>query len=504
MADTLQVFVSSTFNDLRREREYVKMTLLELGWEPRLFPEHSVPGESVTGFMQQLRDCDILVYIATEQSEWVERELEIADSMGLPILELAPLRGLDKTASEVAVRRRGRASTYQATYDSLAELAEAVRLGISSIVKRRFDAFSSIRPLGDDTYYTARAYVEQAYDRLAIVQTTSTLILGPRRDRLSEEAQYLNELYRRMERIISGVDERLVFVHQFDLSHTLKELTQAPDLYPEAESAIAWLERHIEELNANDRIQIAGMQDRQTPQILQDTTMALALEHADQVLWLENREVGQASRRIWDRITNQHVRGVGLIGFLPGARDAHTAASGTKEVVLLGPSLEVIGREEKISAHVGRGMRHLAISVFVFDPDGRLLIQQRAKSKYHFALRWANTCCSHPPSFDEALEYAQSRLQYEMGIGVELRQVGSFDYREEDPASRLIEDEHDLVFVGVTDQPTADPNPHEVAEYRWMPVEELRRDMSQRPSSYVPWLDAGLKVATAGAKLPAS
>ncbi len=474
----------------------MEITLEEMGWEPRLFPEHSVPGELVTGFMQQLRECDVLIYIATSESEWVERELEIAESMGIPILELAPLRDLED--SDVATRRRAKASTYQATYDSLVELGGAVRSGIASIIKRRFDALSSVRPLGDETYHAARSYVEQAYDRLAIVQTTSTMVLGPRRDRLSEESQYLKEVQRRIDGVLSDTDKRLTIFHQFDLSQTLSQLTLAPDLYPEADSALSWLEGRIQDIAGCDAIQIAGMRDRQTPQILQDSTMAVALEQADQVLWLENREVGLAARRIWDRILNQHSRGVGLTGFLPGARDAHLEASGNKEVLLLGENLEAIGRAEKRSAHDGRGQRHLAFSVFIFDEHGHLLLQQRADRKYHFRLKWANTCCSHPPSFEDAEKSAAHRLEYEMGITADIRQVGSFDYREIDPDSKLVEDEHDLVYVGQVQGVVPTPNPYEVSDYRWMTIEELNRELLNRPGSYVPWLERGLKVAIAG------
>jgi isopentenyl-diphosphate delta-isomerase len=39
---------------------------------------------------------------------------------------------------------------------------------------------------------------------------------------------------------------------------------------------------------------------------------------------------------------------------------------------------------------------HVLCSVFLFDSDGRLLLQQRAKGKVTFPLVWTNTCCSHP------------------------------------------------------------------------------------------------------------
>lgn len=43
-----------------------------------------------------------------------------------------------------------------------------------------------------------------------------------------------------------------------------------------------------------------------------------------------------------------------------------------------------------------RGTTHRAFSVFLFDEKGRMLLQQRAKSKITFPSVWTNTCCSHP------------------------------------------------------------------------------------------------------------
>ena len=42
------------------------------------------------------------------------------------------------------------------------------------------------------------------------------------------------------------------------------------------------------------------------------------------------------------------------------------------------------------------GLLHRAFSVFLFDADNRLLLQQRAASKITFPRLWTNTCCSHP------------------------------------------------------------------------------------------------------------
>ncbi len=53
----------------------------------------------------------------------------------------------------------------------------------------------------------------------------------------------------------------------------------------------------------------------------------------------------------------------------------------------------------KKEAHLVKGkgpILHRAFSVFLFDEQGRMLLQRRAASKITFPLYWTNTCCSHP------------------------------------------------------------------------------------------------------------
>lgn len=46
--------------------------------------------------------------------------------------------------------------------------------------------------------------------------------------------------------------------------------------------------------------------------------------------------------------------------------------------------------------NIDRGLLHRAFSVFLFDSQNRLLLQQRATEKITFPDMWTNTCCSHP------------------------------------------------------------------------------------------------------------
>ena len=65
------------------------------------------------------------------------------------------------------------------------------------------------------------------------------------------------------------------------------------------------------------------------------------------------------------------------------------------EVQLVNPKDEPIGSMEKLEAHQ-KGLLHRAISVFVFNSEGEMLLQRRALKKYHSPGLWTNTCCSHP------------------------------------------------------------------------------------------------------------
>ena len=64
---------------------------------------------------------------------------------------------------------------------------------------------------------------------------------------------------------------------------------------------------------------------------------------------------------------------------------------------------------EKLDVH-RRGLRHMAVSVFVMRVD-HVLLQKRAAEKYHTPGLWANTCCSHPRWGEAPLDCGNRRLR---------------------------------------------------------------------------------------------
>ncbi|MDW5376769.1 isopentenyl-diphosphate Delta-isomerase [Halomonas sp. HP20-15] len=142
---------------------------------------------------------------------------------------------------------------------------------------------------------------------------------------------------------------------------------------------------------------------------------------------------------------------------------------------------------DKLEAHRS-GMRHVAISVFVFS-GASVLLQRRARGKYHSAGQWANACCSHPDWGEAVIDCAHRRLEEEMGLLLELRSAGIMGYRA-DVGGGLVENEHVHLFFAECDakRMTLRPDPNEVSDYRWLDSAALRREIAESPHAFTPWL----------------
>lgn len=132
-----------------------------------------------------------------------------------------------------------------------------------------------------------------------------------------------------------------------------------------------------------------------------------------------------------------------------------------------------------------QGVLHRAVSVFVFNTRGELLLQKRGQQKNHSAGLWTNTCCTHPRKGENPIVTARRRLAEEMGLKCELNEVSSFLYRCK-VGNGLIEHEYDHVFVGSSDRDPS-PNADEVADWAWIGTDDLRRELRENPGRFTPW-----------------
>lgn len=153
-------------------------------------------------------------------------------------------------------------------------------------------------------------------------------------------------------------------------------------------------------------------------------------------------------------------------------------------VVLVNEQDQEIGQLEKIEAH-RLGLLHRAFSVLIFNSKGELLLQQRAQNKYHSALLWTNTCCSHPRPDETITDAAKRRLQEEMGLTAHLEPAFHFLY-EAKLDQGLIEHELDHVMFGYTNN---EPNINldEVLAVRWISIEQLLQELTTNPEIFTVW-----------------
>mmetsp|Transcript_171082 Transcript_171082/g.548254 ORF Transcript_171082/g.548254 Transcript_171082/m.548254 type:complete len:395 (+) Transcript_171082:127-1311(+) len=157
---------------------------------------------------------------------------------------------------------------------------------------------------------------------------------------------------------------------------------------------------------------------------------------------------------------------------------------------------------------------HRAFSVFLFDEQGRLLLQQRSRQKITFPLVWTNTCCSHPlhgqrpPEVDLPADVAAGtvpgikraairKLGHELGIPASQLPPESFkfltrlhycatDKTEPEPG---MWGEHELDYVLLLRAAVdLQPNIDEVDAVRYVTFEELQDMLDARSGlSWSPW-----------------
>jgi isopentenyl-diphosphate delta-isomerase len=157
-----------------------------------------------------------------------------------------------------------------------------------------------------------------------------------------------------------------------------------------------------------------------------------------------------------------------------------------EQVILVDEHDREVGTGEKLHTHRD-GTLHRAFSVFIFDRSGRLLLQKRARMKYHSGGLWSNTACGHPRPGEETKAAAHRRLREEMNINSELHKAFDFLYRAE-LDSTLVEHEYDHVFVGTHEGGEPAPDQSEVEDWRWVTMDDLRRDLQAEPHRYSYWL----------------
>ncbi|HRI22053.1 MAG TPA: isopentenyl-diphosphate Delta-isomerase [Panacibacter sp.] len=155
-----------------------------------------------------------------------------------------------------------------------------------------------------------------------------------------------------------------------------------------------------------------------------------------------------------------------------------------EEVILVNEQDQEVGLMEKIEAHE-KALLHRAISIFIFNSKGEMLLQQRAKKKYHSAGLWTNACCSHPRPGEAIAAAANRRLKEELGFETGLTKIFEFTYKTAFD-NGLTEHEFDHVFTGNYNGKIL-PNENEVQDFCYKSMEEIADTVQGHPHKYTAW-----------------
>lgn len=155
-----------------------------------------------------------------------------------------------------------------------------------------------------------------------------------------------------------------------------------------------------------------------------------------------------------------------------------------ERLILVNEKDEPIGLMPKMEVHE-KGLLHRAFSVFIMNTKGETMLQRRALQKYHSPGLWTNTCCSHQKEGESNLAAGKRRMMEEMGFVTELKELFSFIYKA--PFDNgLTEHEFDHVMIGYYEEEPV-INPDEVAEWKWMGLNDIRLDIYENPENYTEW-----------------
>ena len=173
----------------------------------------------------------------------------------------------------------------------------------------------------------------------------------------------------------------------------------------------------------------------------------------------------------------------------PAQTKQEIVSSETEKLILVNPADEPTGALDKAACHDGDGILHRAFSLFIFNEQRELLLQQRAADKRLWPGYWSNSCCSHPREGETMEQASARRLEQELGIRTPLRFLYKFEYQaayRDEQGLQGSENELCWVYVGTT-QAAPVINTTEIDAWRWISAAALDAELAEQAEQFTPW-----------------
>jgi len=161
-----------------------------------------------------------------------------------------------------------------------------------------------------------------------------------------------------------------------------------------------------------------------------------------------------------------------------------------EHVILVDEKDNQIGIGEKLETH-RLAKLHRAFSILIYNTKGDMMLQLRAKTKYHGGGLWTNACCGHPRPGEDLMAAMKRRLREEMGFECSLTKM--LDYIYKVPLDKGMHEHEFLhVYKGIYDG-VPKLNPEEANNWKLISMKELREDIKKNAQNYTPWFKLSME-----------
>ena len=140
----------------------------------------------------------------------------------------------------------------------------------------------------------------------------------------------------------------------------------------------------------------------------------------------------------------------------------------------------VIGTAPRSEIHA-KGLLHRAVHLWIFHPDGRLLLQKRSLTKDREPGRWTSSVSGHVNSKEDYDTAMHREIPEE--IGVPASTCKDFQKVKQFPASLATDQEFVWLYQAVHSGPFQ-PDPHEVASLDWFFPAQIDQMLRDQPSTF--------------------
>lgn len=144
---------------------------------------------------------------------------------------------------------------------------------------------------------------------------------------------------------------------------------------------------------------------------------------------------------------------------------------------------DVVIRQAPRSVAHAQGLWHRGVHVLLFDPQGRLLVQQRSRTRTHAPLTLDCSISEHVQTGETYLQAAVRGLEEELGVsGLELQPLLKFkmNYGPND-------NEISLLYRSAFNQQPLRFDPEEVERVEFFTLAELEERLASEPAAFSYW-----------------